>query len=99
MHLELTSRATFIIRTSRALDAQGLDWIENHSTESELMNEKEKKEFYIAMCKCCLLAQAMKNCPLCRFNIGLTEKSIEHPIPILLTTQAPSEIFAVPGSC
>lgn len=38
------------------------------------MNEKEKKEFYVAMCKCCLLAQAMKSCPLCRFNIGLSEK-------------------------
>ena len=38
------------------------------------MNEKEKKEFYVAMCRCCLLAQEMKNCPLCRFNTGLTEK-------------------------
>jgi hypothetical protein len=35
------------------------------------MNEKEKLEAYIANCKCCLLAQAMKECPLCRFNIGL----------------------------
>jgi hypothetical protein len=35
------------------------------------MNEKEKMESYIATCKCCLLAQAMKNCATCRFNIGL----------------------------
>jgi hypothetical protein len=38
------------------------------------MSEKEKIEFYIAMCKCCLLAQTMRNCPLCRFNIGLAEQ-------------------------
>jgi hypothetical protein len=38
------------------------------------MNEKEKKDFYVAMCKCCLLAQAMKTCPLCCFNIGLAEE-------------------------
>jgi hypothetical protein len=35
------------------------------------MNDEEKIEFYIAICKCCLLSQAMRNCPLCRFNIGL----------------------------
>jgi len=39
------------------------------------MNEKEKKEFYIAMCKCCLIAEAMKTCPLCHFNVGLVEKT------------------------
>jgi hypothetical protein len=38
------------------------------------MTENEKIESYIAMCKCCLLAQAMKSCPLCRFNIGLAER-------------------------
>ena len=38
------------------------------------MNEKEKQEFYVAMCRCCLIAQAMKTCPLCRFNTGLVEK-------------------------
>ena len=37
------------------------------------MNEKEKKEFYIAMCKCCLIAQAMKTCRRCLFNVGLAE--------------------------
>jgi hypothetical protein len=38
------------------------------------MNEKEKKEFYIAMCRCCLIAQAMKTCSFCNFSIGLVEK-------------------------
>jgi hypothetical protein len=38
------------------------------------MNEKEKKDFYIAMCRCCLIAQAMKTCPLCDFKIGLAEQ-------------------------
>ena len=38
------------------------------------MNEKEKKEFYVAMCRCCLIAEAMKGCVLCRFNIGLAER-------------------------
>ena len=38
------------------------------------MNEKEKKDFYAAMCKCCLIAQAMKECTLCNFNIGLVEQ-------------------------
>jgi|GEM_PF-6300977 hypothetical protein len=39
------------------------------------MNEKEKKDFYIAMCRCCLISEAMKGCPLCQFNIGLSEQS------------------------
>ena len=40
------------------------------------MNEKEEMEkSYIATCKICLLAQAMKDCPGCRFNIGLVEKA------------------------
>lgn len=52
------------------------------------MNEKEKKDFYIAMCKCCLLAEAMKNCPICRFKIGLAEKQqTEDPIPVSLPTR------------
>ena len=38
------------------------------------MNEKEKKEFYVANCKCCLLADTMKTCSVCHFNIGLAEK-------------------------
>jgi hypothetical protein len=42
--------------------------------EDLAMNDKEKIESYIAMCKCCLLAEAMKDCPLCRFNIGLAEQ-------------------------
>lgn len=47
------------------------------------MTEKERIESYIAMCKCCLLAQGMKNCPLCLFNIGLEEqKRQEQAIPL-----------------
>ncbi|MFN8383506.1 MAG: hypothetical protein U0V02_16295 [Anaerolineales bacterium] len=37
------------------------------------MTEKERIASHIAMCKCCLLAEAMKNCPICLFNIGLAE--------------------------
>jgi|GEM_PF-3185574 hypothetical protein len=47
------------------------------------MSEKEKIESCIATCKCCLLAQAMRECPLCRFNIGLAERidpSLPQPI-------------------
>ncbi len=50
------------------------------------MDEKEKKEFYIAMCRCCLIAEAMKSCPSCHFNIGLAEK-------INLVATTPSLIF------
>ena len=38
------------------------------------MNEKEKKEFYVAMCRCCLIAEAMKGCAFCLFNVGLAEQ-------------------------
>ncbi|HEX2993799.1 MAG TPA: hypothetical protein VHP14_03190 [Anaerolineales bacterium] len=60
------------------------------------MNEKEKKDFYIATCKCCLLAEAMKACAVCRFNIGLVEQvkpveSIPLPIPIPVAVFAVSE--------
>lgn len=55
------------------------------------MNEKEKKAFYIATCKCCLLAEAMKSCAACQFNIGLAEQDdalllepYTLPIPIAL---------------
>lgn len=55
------------------------------------MNEKEKKEFYVAMCKCCLLAQSMKSCSSCCFKIGLTEQeklvgalAIPLPAPIAI---------------
>ena len=58
------------------------------------MNEKEKTEFYIAMCKCCMLAQAMKECPLCQFNIGLAEKAMPvdpMPIPVQIAVFAMAE--------
>ncbi len=58
------------------------------------MTEQEKIASHIAMCKCCLLAEAMKTCPICLFNIGLAEqvKLVDpRPIPI----QIPIAIFAM----
>jgi hypothetical protein len=60
------------------------------------MNEKEEITAYIAMCKCCLLAQAMKDCPACRFNIGLAVRmqlvdSIRLPNQPLIAMFAMSE--------
>jgi hypothetical protein len=50
------------------------------------MNDQEKLEMYIANCKCCMLALAMKTCALCRFNIGLAEKVelIQAAIPLVV---------------
>jgi hypothetical protein len=51
------------------------------------MTEKERIESQIATCKCCLLAQVMKECPTCLFNIGLAEQVKETeliPLPIQL---------------
>lgn len=58
------------------------------------MNEQEKIEASIAICKCCLLAQAMKECPLCRFNIGLAEQ-ITLPDSISLPNYTQITIFAM----
>jgi len=60
------------------------------------MNEQEKIASYIATCKCCMLAQTMKNCPLCLFNIGLAEP-VELVEPISLPVQMPITMFAVSG--
>ena len=59
------------------------------------MTEKEKIESYIANCKCCLLAEAMKECPLCLFKIGLThhEEPVGGPIPVVIPQRI--ELFAV----
>lgn len=38
------------------------------------MLEKEKQEMYIAQCKICLLAENMKCCESCPFNIGLKKE-------------------------
>ncbi len=35
------------------------------------MDKEELKKFHDAMCACCLVAEAMKVCPLCNFNDGL----------------------------
>ena len=51
------------------------------------MTENERIEFHIAMCKCCLLAEAMKQCSICQFNIGLAEQVKQTeliPLPIQL---------------
>lgn len=34
-------------------------------------------KMYIANCQICLLANAMKTCPLCKFNVGLEIKEKE----------------------
>ncbi len=51
------------------------------------MTEKEKIESHIAMCRCCLVAEAMKQCQICQFNIGLAvqlKQSELIPLPIQL---------------
>jgi len=58
------------------------------------MTEKEKIESYIATCKCCLLAQAMRTCPFCRFNIGLAEQ-VDTAVFILLPMQPQVTLFAM----
>jgi hypothetical protein len=58
------------------------------------MSEKEKLESYIANCKCCLLAQAMRTCPTCRFSIGLAEQvKLVDAIPLPIFSQI--AIFAI----
>lgn len=60
------------------------------------MNEKEKTAFYIATCKCCLLAEAMKTCAVCRFNIGLAgQVKPAEPIPLRIPAPMPVAAFAV----
>ena len=44
------------------------------------MNEQEKLAYFISMCKGCTLAEAMKTCPQCQFNIGLAVP-VELPLP------------------
>ena len=41
------------------------------------MTEKERLEMFKAQCEICMLSEAMKDCPLCKFNIGLKIKSTE----------------------
>lgn len=42
------------------------------------MSEKEKLDMYIANCEICTLAEAMKDCPICKFRVGLKEKEISN---------------------
>ena len=60
------------------------------------MNEKEEIiRSNIATCKCCFLAQAMRDCTLCRFNIGLVEEvHLINPIPLKIHIKA-KEYIAV----
>ena len=63
------------------------------------MNEKEKMDFYIAMCRCCLIAEAMKTCPLCRFQIGLKEQEKHFEgIPAALPVAGEVTLFAMSES-
>jgi hypothetical protein len=63
------------------------------SKKDRTMNDKEKTEFYIAMCRCCLIAEAMKGCSLCRFNIGLAER--DKPVDLIpVSIPAQVAIFA-----
>jgi hypothetical protein len=65
-----------------------------HGRKDRTMNEKEKKEFYVANCKCCLLADVMKTCPVCRFNIGLVEKQeAMQPIPVSIPVRVDLFLF------
>ena len=61
------------------------------------MNEKEKRDFYIATCKCCLLADAMKLCSTCRFNIGLLARQVELVVPTDLPEPVPNAVFVIAG--
>lgn len=56
------------------------------------MTEEEKIISYISNCKCCLLADAMKTCPHCLFNIGLAEK-VDQTEWIPLPVQFPVMMF------
>lgn len=45
------------------------------------MSEQERIKMFIANCRICTLADAMKNCPICKFNAGLKEKEIKDVTP------------------
>jgi len=62
------------------------------------MNEKEKADFYIAMCKCCLVAKAMKTCSVCRFSTGLTEQ-VKPLSSETSTVLLPTAIFVMAEQC
>jgi len=39
------------------------------------MTQEERDSMYIANCKCCTLAEVMKDCKACKFSIGLPFKA------------------------
>ena len=51
------------------------------------MTHEETERMYIATCGCCTLAEAMKDCKLCRFNIGLTYKAIGKAAQVIKTAE------------
>ena len=51
------------------------------------MTHDERDQMYIATCGCCTLATIMKDCRLCRFNIGLTYKAIGKAAQVIKTAE------------
>lgn len=58
------------------------------------MNAQEELESQIATCKCCLLTEGMKDCPLCHFNIGLAER-VELNVFTLQSNPKSTEVMAL----
>ena len=40
------------------------------------MNTQEKHDSDVATCRCCLLAETMRGCKACRFNVGLDVRDV-----------------------
>lgn len=41
------------------------------------MSQEEKDKMHIANCQICTLAECMRDCKLCKFNMGLEQKKSE----------------------
>ena len=39
------------------------------------MTTQEQTQMYIANCKCCTLANILRDCKRCKFNVGLLHKT------------------------
>lgn len=46
------------------------------------MSDAERLAMWIAICKTCLLAEVMKDCAHCQFNVGLLEREEDEPVAI-----------------
>lgn len=42
------------------------------------MLDEDEIKMYVANCEICTLAEAMKDCPICKFRVGLKEKEISN---------------------